>query len=56
MPLITAGRVVSTIFGEFIVILRQHPYHENNKTIHSSPQIEHYENKVDDRYIKVDGG
>ena len=33
----------------------QHVCHGNNKTIHSSPQIKHYKNKVDDRPIKVGG-
>ena len=36
--------------------MHQHEIHGKNKTIYSSPQIEHYKNKVDDRSIKVGGG
>ena len=56
IPLVTAGGVTSTTSGEVIVIMHQHACHGKNKTIHSSPQIEHYENKVDDRSIKVGSG
>lgn len=55
IPLVTAGGVTSTTSGEVIVIMHQHAHHGKNKIIHSYPQIEHYENKVDDRYIKVGG-
>ena len=34
----------------------QHACHGKNKTIHSSPQIEHYKNIVDDHSINVGGG
>ena len=53
MPLVTAGGVTSTITGKVIVIVNQHAHHGKNKTIHSSPQIEHYKNIADDRSIKV---
>ena len=55
IPLVTVGGVTSTTSGEIIIIMHQYAHHGKNKTIHSSPQIEHYENKVDDRSIKVGG-
>ena len=56
MPLITTSRVTSTISGDAIVIMRQHACHGKNKTIRSSPQIDHCKKKVDDRSIMLGGG
>ena len=56
VPLVTAGSVTLTTSGEVIIIMHPHACHRKNKTIHPSPQIEHYKNKVDDRSIKVGGG
>jgi hypothetical protein len=56
IPLVTAGGVTLTNSGEVIVIMYQHACHGKNKTIRSSPQIEHYKNKVDDRSMKVGRG
>ena len=56
IPLVTAEGVTTTITGEVIVIMHQHACYGKNKTIYSSPQIDHYNNIVDDRYIKVGGG
>ena len=56
MPLGIAGGVTATTTGEVIVIMHQHACHGKNKTIYSSPQIEHYKNIVDDCSIKVGGG
>ena len=56
IPLVTAGGVTTTITGEVIVIMQQYSHHGENKTIHSSPQIENYKNIVDDHSIKVGGG
>ena len=36
--------------------MHQYAYHGKGKTIHSSTQIEHYGNVVDDRSAKVPGG
>ena len=36
--------------------MHKHAYHGKNNNIHSSPQIEHYKNKVDDRSIEIGGG
>ena len=56
MPIATAGGVASTISGEVALIMHQYAYHPKCATIHSSAQIEHYKNVVDDRSIKVGGG
>ena len=55
IPIVTAGGVTSTISGEVIIIMHQYAYHPKCPTIHSSAQIEHYKNVVDDRSIKVGG-
>ena len=55
IPLISVGGVTSTISG-VIDTMNQNQYHRKNKTTHSSPQMEHCKNKVDDRSIKVGGG
>ena len=49
IPLVTTGRVALTTSSEVILIMHQHAYHGKNNTIHSSTQIEHCKNKVDDR-------
>ena len=41
--------------GEVILILRNYAYHGVNRTLHSSGQIEHYQNKVYDGSIKAGG-
>ena len=51
IPLVTAGGVTTTTTGELIVFMHQHA--SKNKTIHFSPQIDHYKNIVDDCSIKV---
>ena len=53
IPLATTGSVALSTSGEVITIMRQHACHGNNKTINSSPQIEHCKNKTDNRSIKV---
>ena len=55
IPLLTAERATLTITGEVIAIMHEHSCHGKNKTIHSSPQIEHHKNIVDDHSIKVGG-
>ena len=54
--LVIACGVALNTSGEVILIMHQHACHGKNNTIHSSPQIEHYKNKVDDRSIKLGGG
>jgi len=55
LPIVTAGAVVQTQRGPVIAIMHQYAYMGEHKTIHSSAQIEHYKNKVDDRSAKVGG-
>ena len=53
IPWVTVGGLTLIISGEVIIILHQCACHGKNKTIHSSPQIEHYKNKLDNRSIKA---
>ena len=55
IPIVTAAGVTKTQRGEVILILDQYAYVGKGTSIHSSPQIEAYSNKVDDRAIKVGG-
>ena len=55
IPIVTAGGFTRTQRGEVILILNQYAYVGKGTSIHSSPQIEAYKNKVDDRAIKVGG-
>ena len=55
-PFINACAVASNVTSEVIVIMNQYSYQGKNKTVHSSPQTKHCENKVDDRSIKVGSG
>jgi len=55
IPIVTAGGVVKTNNGEVIVVLHQYAYHGKGKTIHSSAQLEHFKNDVNDRSVKVPG-
>ena len=55
IPIVTAGGVTKTQRGEVILILNQYAFFGKGTSIHSSPQIEAYNNKVDDRAIKVGG-
>ena len=55
IPIVTAGGVTKTQRGDIILILNQYAYVGKGTSIHSSPQIEAYKNKCDDRAIKVGG-
>ena len=55
VPIVTAGGVTKTHRGEVIVILNQYAYTGQGTSIHSSAQIESYNNLVDDRAIKAGG-
>jgi hypothetical protein len=46
---------VKTQHGEVVIILHQYAYTGKGKTIHSSGQLEWYNQQVDDRSIKVGG-
>ena len=56
MPLVTTGGVALHVSEEEIFIMYQCASHGKNKIIHSYLQIEHYNNTVDDKSIKVGGG
>ena len=55
IPIVTAGGVTKTQRGEVILILNQYAYLGKGTSIQSSPQIEAYNNKVDDKSIKLGG-
>jgi len=55
MPIATVGGGVNTQNGEVIAIFHQYAYTGKGASIHSSPQLEWYRNKVSDRSIKVGG-
>ena len=53
--IVDASARVMTQRGPAIVIMHQYAYHGLNRTIHSSVQIEHYRNTVDDRPLRLGG-
>ena len=56
LPILTAGGVVTSQRGPVIVILHQYAYMGKGKSIHSSGQLEHHRNDVNDKSMKVNGG
>ena len=56
LKVVTAGAVAKSQRGEVIIILHQYAQIPNHdRTIHSSGQLEHFKNHVDDRSCKVGG-
>ena len=55
LQMVDAGAYIETNLGPRILVMRQYAYHGINRTIHSSLQLEHYKNKVDDKSIKAGG-
>eukprot|EP00934_Nitzschia_sp_Nitz4_P006215 Nitzschia sp. Nitz4//scaffold143_size57137//53597//57072//NITZ4_006523-RA/size57137-processed-gene-0.42-mRNA-1//1//CDS//3329536473//6205//frame0 len=53
LPIVTAGAVVPSDKGPVIAILHQYAYIPQGRTIHSSLQLEHFGNIVDDRSTQV---
>ena len=53
IPIVTAGGVVKSQHGNVIVILHQYAYIGRGRTIHSSGQLEWYQNDVNERSTKV---
>ena len=49
---VVAGVVLSHL-GPICLIMHQYAYHGKGKTIHSSVQVEHYGNEVNDRSSKI---
>ena len=52
----TVAGLIQTQRGPFIGIMHQYAIYGKGKSIHSSPQLEHYGIKVDDQSLKVGGG
>jgi hypothetical protein len=52
----TAGAVVKTTKGEVILVMHQYALMPDTKTIHSSGQLEHYGNTVQDKSPKFGHG
>ena len=56
LAIVNAAAVVKALaHGEIVVIMNRYAYLGQGKTIHSSGQIEHYKNTVDDRSRAVGG-
>ncbi|EEC42547.1 predicted protein [Phaeodactylum tricornutum CCAP 1055/1] len=55
LDIVTAAGFVESHKGPIIVIMHQYAYLGKGKTIHSSAQLEHYRNKVEDRSRNVGG-
>ncbi len=55
LPIVTCAGLVQTENEPIIVILHQYAYMGRGPTIHSSAQIEHFGNVVDDRSARVKG-
>ena len=55
LAIVDATAKTLTDKGWVILILRNYAYHGVNRTLHSSGQIEHYQNKVYDTSIKAGG-
>jgi len=55
LPMVDATAKCMTDKGEVILILRNYAYHGQNRTLHSSGQLEWYKNKVYDGSIKAGG-
>ena len=54
LPIVTTGAVANTATsGEVILIFHQYAYMHNGNTIHSSIQLEHFKNVVDERATSV---
>ena len=56
LPIVTVGGVVPSQRGDVIAIMHQYAYLGEGKTIHSSAQLEHFKNDVNDKSMKVSGG
>ena len=56
VPIGTVGAVAQTQHGPVIVIMHQYAITGKGHTIHSSGQLEHFKNEVNDRSMMVPGG
>ena len=55
LPTVNAAAKTVTNGGPAMLVLRNCAYHGVNRTLHSSGQIEHHDNKVSDNSIKAGG-
>jgi len=55
LPICTVAAIVKSNKGSIIIIMHQYAYLGKGKTIHSSAQMEHYKNIVDDKLVRVGG-
>ena len=55
LKIVDASAKIITHRGPIIGIFKQYAYHRVLRSIHSSGQLEHFKNKVDDRSMKVGG-
>ena len=55
LKMVNASARIVTHKGPAVAIFNQYAYHGIGRTIHSSGQLEHYKNRVDDRSRKVNG-
>ena len=55
LKIVDASAKVMTQRGPVIIILKQYAWHGTGRTIHSSVQLEHYKNQVDDKSVKAGG-
>ena len=56
LKMVDAVAKATSQHGDVILVMRQYAYHGHNRTIHSSGQIEHYQNQVHDKSMKIKGG
>ena len=52
-PILKVGQVAKKSVDESVIIMNQHACHYKGKAIHSSRQVTHFKNFVDDTSIKV---
>ena len=55
LPITMVARVVESHLGPICLIMQQYAYHGKGKRIHSSVQVEHHGNDVNDKSLKVKG-
>jgi hypothetical protein len=56
IPIVTAGALATSPRGPVILIMHQYAYHGKEKMIHSSARLKSFDNDVNDRSIKIQGG
>ena len=54
-PIALATRVTETTLGEGVIIMNQHAYYSKGNIMHYSGKVEHFNNFVDTKSMKVGG-